>query len=295
MLIDSLLLMLPIIILAAGGYFLARRLSISEEVLVQIIIDFLMPMLVFYALYDGDVLALEAAKLAGSVTFIVGALLGITFLYSRLTKFDFKSLTPPVIFMNSGFLGIPLMSLWGGAKAMGYIVVYDQIQTIYIFSVGIFIVTGGFTLKGLKETVKSPILWAIALGFLFKGLQIPVPPSIIRTLQFGGDAAPPLAAFALGVALYGSKLHISRHLFFGIAARVVLGFLIALASVFLFNIQGTARTVVLVASSLPSAVFSSMLPLRYGVKADYAGTMVVVTTILGVFTIPLSFTLASLI
>ena len=76
---------------------------------------------------------------------------------------------------------------------------------------------------------------------------------------------------------------------------MVLGFLIALASVFIFNIQGTARTVVLVASSLPSAVFSSMLPLRYGVKADYAGTMVVVTTILGIFTIPLAFTLAAFV
>ena len=52
MLIDSLLLMLPIIILAAGGYFLARRFSVSEDSLVRIIIDFLMPMLVFYALYD---------------------------------------------------------------------------------------------------------------------------------------------------------------------------------------------------------------------------------------------------
>ena len=295
MLIDSILLMLPIIVLAAGGFFLSSRFSLSEDTLVKIIIDFLMPMLIFYALYTGDVQGSEVASLAGSATFVVGVLTLITLLYSRLFKYDFKSLTPPVIFMNSGFLGIPLMSLWGGAKAMGYIVVYDQIQTIYIFSVGILIVTGGFTLKGLKETAKSPILWAIALGFLFKGLQVPVPQPLIRVLQFGGDAAPPLAAFALGVALYGSKLHISRHLIFGIIARFVLGFLIALASTYIFNIQGTARTVVLVASSLPSAVFSSMLPLRYGVKADYAGTMVVVTTCLGVVTIPLAFTLAALI
>ena len=55
------------IILAAGGYLLARRLSISEDALVRIIIDFLMPMLVFYALYDGSVQAMEVARLAGSV------------------------------------------------------------------------------------------------------------------------------------------------------------------------------------------------------------------------------------
>ncbi|MGB4407146.1 MAG: hypothetical protein WBI82_09845 [Sphaerochaeta sp.] len=53
-----------------------------------------------------------------------------------------------------------------------------------------------------------------------------------------------------------------------------------------------SRSIVLVASALPYAVFTSVLPIRYGVRSDYAGTMVIVSTILGIITIPLSFLLA---
>ena len=101
MLIDSMLIMLPIIVLDAGGFFSASRFSVSEDMLVRIIIDFLMPMLIFYALYTGEVKGGEVASLAGSATFVVVVLTLFTLIYAKLLRYDFRSLTPPVIFMNS--------------------------------------------------------------------------------------------------------------------------------------------------------------------------------------------------
>jgi len=112
------------------------------------------------------------------------------------------------------------------------------------------------------------------------------------SLDFGGNAAPPLAALALGVSLGDLKFHFSRHLFAALFLRIIGGFLFGLAGCALFGLEGMSRTVVLVASSLPSAVFSSILPMRYGRKADFAGTMIVVSSILGILSIPLAFFLA---
>lgn len=298
MILQSFLLLLPILVLVLAGWLLSRLHELSGDTLVKAVTEVLMPMLIFNALAGSDIEFSLVADLAGVTTFVVAGSALIAWIYSRVADMEAREFIPPVIFMNSGFLGIPLMQLWGGLAAMNLVVIYDQIQTIYIFTLGLAIITGGIAgagkWTGLKEMVKAPIPWAIVLGFLFRfsGLTLPVP--VAATLEFGGTAAPPLAAFALGVALGGTRFHFSRHLFAALFLRFVGGFLLALAGCIIFGITGLSRTVVLVASALPSAVFTSVLPLRYGAKADFGGTMVVISTILGVITIPLSFWLAAL-
>ena len=49
------------------------------------------------------------------------------------------------------------------------------------------------------------------------------------------------------------------------------------------------------ASSLPSAVLSSVLPARYGVKPNLAAPIVLLTTVLGLLTIPAALYLAELL
>jgi len=177
---------------------------------------------------------------------------------------------------------------------MNYIVIYDQIQTFYIFTIGIVIVTGGFTLVGVREMIKSPLLWAIVAGFLFKHLEIPVSNNLIEALGYCGAGAPALATFALGCSLRKRRVVADIHLLSGLILRFVFGFLAGWAATVLLNITGMERIVVLVASSLPSAVFSVVLPLRYGVDARFAGSLILISSILSVFVIPIVFYLSSL-
>jgi predicted permease len=197
--------------------------------------------------------------------------------------------------MNSGFLGIPLMKLWGGLPAMNLIVVYDQIQTLFIFTLGILIVTGGFSARGARQMLRSPMLWAILAGFAFRFADIGLPHVLLQTLEFGGAGTPALAAFALGCSLAKTQMSLSIHLLAGFLMRVALGFLLGVAVSILLRMEDPGRTVVIVASSLPSAVFSFVLPARYGVKPNLAAPVVLITTVLGFLTIPLAFYLATLL
>ncbi len=294
MIINSFLILLPLIFLALGGYLLSRIYSLSEDTLIRIVTDFFMPALIFYSLYTSDINLTKTLKLLGVVSFVILFLFVLSFLYCRWFKLDFKAFSPPILFMNSGFIGIPLMKLWGGFAAMNYIVIYDQIQTFYIFTLGIIIVTGGFTLVGIREMVKSPLLWAIIAGFLFKHLQIPMPDNLIKAIGYCGAGAPALATFALGCSLNNRRVIADAHLLSGLIFRFVFGFLAGWIATAIFNINGMERTVILVASSLPSAVFSVVLPLRYGINARFAGSLILVSSILSVFIIPAVFFFASL-
>ena len=293
MIINSFLILLPLIFLALGGYLLSMFYSLSEDTLIRIVTDFFMPVLIFYSLYTSDINLTKTLKLLGVVSFVVVFLFVLSLFYCRLFKLNFKAFAPPILFMNSGFLGIPLMKLWGGFAAMNYIVIYDQIQTFYIFTLGIIIVTGGFTLVGVREMIKSPLLWAIVAGFLFKHLRIPVPGDLIEALGYCGAGAPALATFALGCSLGKRRIIADIHLLSGLIFRFVFGFLAGWIATAALNITGMERTIILVASSLPSAVFSVVLPLRYGINARFAGSLILASSILSIFVIPIIFYLSS--
>ncbi len=295
MIFNLLLIFLPLILLIIGGYVCSTLFVISEETLVRCVTDFFMPLLVFYSLYTSDITLTQTLKLGGAVSLVVLVLLFLAFVYCRRFKVDFKAFAPPIIFMNSGFLGIPLMQLWQGSEAMNIIVIYDQVQTFYIFTLGIVIVSGGFTFKGVAEMAKSPLLWAIILGFVFKYASVNLPVPLLKAIDYCGAGAPALAIFALGCSLSKRKIKADVHLVAGIILRTGFGFMVGLATVHIFGISGVARTVVIVGSSLPSAVFSVMLPLRYGVNAQFAGGMVLATTVLSIITIPLVFYFSELL
>ncbi len=285
----------PLFLSVAAGYFFRKWFSLSETTIVRILTDFSMPLLVFHSLYTARFPVREIADIAAAASIVVAVLLAAGLAYIAWRKLDIKAHIPPIIFINSGFLGIPLMKLWGGTSAMNVIVIYDQIQTMYIFTLGIFIVTGGFSLKGLREIARSPLVWAIVLGFLFSVMDLPVPGFLLSSFEFAGSAGPPLAAFALGASIAARKLVITPHLFAGLALRFAGGFAAGLLAAEILGLEGLTRTVVIVASSLPSAVFSFVLPERYGADPSHAGTMVLASTVLGIVFIPFAFYLAGVV
>jgi predicted permease len=267
--------------------------SISEMTLVRSVTDFFMPLLVFTSLYTSTIDLKQTLQIGGAVSFVLVFLLIASLIYCRMFNLDSRGFIPPIIFMNSGFLGIPLMDLWSGAEAMNQIVIYDQVQTFYIFTAGIFIVAGGFALSGLWEIIKTPLLWAIVLGFGLRYGSVEVPPALLKAMAYCGDGGPALATFALGCSLRERSVPLNPHLLSGLLLRFGLGFIAGALSVYVFDITGMARTVVVVASALPSAVFSVVLPLRYKVDARFAGGMVLLSTLLSIFALPVLFYLSA--
>lgn len=296
MFLQSFLLLLPLYLLIASGFTMGRFVKLSENTLIRILTDFFMPLLLFSSLYLSPISPREMIALTGSSMFVIILMFIAALLYISIFAPKQKTFISPVVFMNSGFLGIPLMQLWGGKEAMNIIIIFDQIQTIVIFTLGYMILEGGFSITGFKASIKSPILWAVIAGFLFNLLKVPLPESLIRSFSFAGSAATPIAGFVLGHSLSGRKKEkISIHVFAGIILRIVGGFLAGLAAVRLLSLTGTMKTVIIVASSLPAAVITYVLPARLGHDSSIPREIVIISTIIGVFTIPLSFYLAEVI
>lgn len=292
MITTSFLQMLPILLTILAGYLFSSTLSIKVEDLIKIVTDFLLPPMIFISLTQSTLTSAALADItkASFLTFLL--LLIVGFVWLKLIGEEIPAALPSLIFMNAGFLGIPLMKLWGGSEAMNLILVYDQVQNALMYSLGIFIITGGFTKRGLLFFLASPILWAIILGFIFTVANIPTPSSMVHALSFIGEAAAPMAGFALGLSIRRNTLTITPKLLGSIAVRFIGGYLVGLSVATLLGLEGVIRTVIIVTATLPSAMLTSLLPLRWGRNNQFASSMVVLTTLVSILTIPLAFALA---
>ena len=292
MIASSFVQMLPILLVVLGGYVLSGIYSIKVEDLVKIVSDFFMPALIFISLVQSDLSGSTIADIAKASSLVCILLFALALAWAKLFRKDIRSTVPPLVFMNSGFLGIPLMMLWGGMEAMNLILIYDQVQGIFMFTLGSLVITGGLSKKSLLSMLHSPILWAVLVGFGARLMALRIPVSLGNAFSFAGEAASPLAAFTLGVSIRNIRFSFSWSLIGALLLRFAGGYAIGYVAALVFGLSGMARTVVIVATALPSAVFTSVLPLRYNLPNQFAGTMVLTSTLLGILTIPLSFALA---
>jgi len=208
MLLTSFLQMLPILLVVLGGYLLSALYSLDVQDLVKVASDFFLPALIFISLTESNLTGQAIADMAKASALVCVLLFGAAILWAKLAKEDIRSTVPPLVFMNSGFLGIPLMKLWGGMEAMNLILIYDQVQSIFMFTLGILVITGGFSKKSIFSMLHSPVLWSVVLGFLFRLTPLSMPQSLVESFTFAGEAASPLAAFALGVSIRSIQFHV---------------------------------------------------------------------------------------
>lgn len=275
----------PVFLLAAIGFGWVRLgYEYSVEFVTRLAMTISVPCLIFVALMNAQVGSKELA-----VTFwaAVLAYLLVTvaiFVLVRLSRLESSTYLHPLIFGNTGNLGLPLALFAFGEDGLSLAVVIFAVMAVYSFSLGIWMVSGrGAGSKVLRE----PTLYGALLGalFLYNGWQTPV--WLTNTLQLAGQMAIPLMLITLGVALgrinarrFGRPLLLSL-------IKFAICTLVAFAVGFYFELDDVALAVLVLQMATPVAVTSYLLAAKYGADAETVAGLVVVSTLLSVSALPL--------
>ena len=98
-----------------------------------------------------------------------------------------------------------------------------------------------------------------------------------------------LVLMSLGIALTRLKVFSLKESIIGSIARLIFGPIIGFIIIIFFDLTGYAAGIILIQSSMPSAVLTYLVGSMYSPKkvVDEIASMIVVTTILSFITIPL--------
>lgn len=305
--------LLPLFLCVGAGALMARWRKLDPAPFVSAVMDVFMPALVFHALITATSDIGELVTAAGASVFNITLLVMLCVTARSILGARVGSLRQfalPVLFMNAGFLGIPLAQLAFGNEAVGRMVVFDQVQTLAIFTVGVWIAmplaqgggghgTGvsGILAESARAFLHEPLIYAILIGGGCRVAGWIMPDAPLSAIEFIGRAASPVALFSLGLRL-GAPLRASDdvspsaserrgRVAWIVLLRFVGGLACGLIVVTVLSLEGLTRQVVLTASTLPSAVFSYILAERYNADPDVAARAVFVSTVLSLAIIPL--------
>jgi len=197
---------------------------------------------------------------------------------------------------NTGFLGVPMLTLLLGPEAIGPVLMALAVDLIVFSSLIVILITGSregqLRLSTLRIVgmglLKNPMIVAITLGFLWSGLQIPIPVPANEFLAILGGAATPGALFAIGASLASKsaeRIEIAGWLTF--CKLVLHPLFVAFAALFLFGVDPYKAGVIIAAAALPVAGNVYMLAQHYGVAPQRVSAAILVSTAASIVTVSL--------
>ncbi len=274
----------PVFLLGAIGFaWVKLGFEYRVKFVTQLAMTLAVPCLIFTALMGTEIAPSALADLSlAAVTAYLVLSLG-AFVLVRLLRLEGRTYTAPLIFGNTGNLGLPLALFAFGETGLGYAVVVFAVMAVWSFTFGLWLVAGGGSpLKVLRE----PVVGATLLGalFLWQGWQTPL--FLTNALELIGQMAIPLMLITLGVAV--ARLTPGRT---GLAAALSLVKLVLCAALGwavgrAFGLEPTAFAVLVLQLATPVAVTSYLLAEKYGADAEAVAGLVVVSTLMSVAALP---------
>ncbi len=290
----------PVFGLVACGV-LAGRFGLvhqsSSHAINQFVYAFALPAMLFVAVYRGS---LEDILSGFFLLAVVAATLGTAvagYLVSRHVQRD-----PPAqstlralnaSFANTGYLGIPLVTLAYGERAALPAALATVATNIVSFAVAIVCLEifvnprRGAVRRALAGVARSPLIWPIALAVALVALEVRIPVPVERFAALLSAAAGPCALFAIG--LFVSQLSMRA----GIAASwpstalklVVHPLLMVLLALYLLPIDPFWAKIGVVCASLPLGATAFVLAQRYKLLEEETSTGAVLSTAASVLTV----------
>jgi len=274
---------IPVFTLIGIGFLFARWKKISLESITDFIVYLASPSLVFASLSSKPLFATDIMVILAGIGGIMGGVGFLVWIYSLLFRFRSRGFILPVLFLNAGNMGIPLALFAFGEPGLQRATICYVIMSTLQSSLGVYIVSGD---RGWKEIFRLPLIYATLLGLFVNVTQIQVPWPILEPIRLLGYSTIPLMLVSLGYRLNSMKSLTWGHSVAGSLIRIVGGFACAYLTVTLLGIHGINRQVLLLYGSLPSAVVNFVLTEKYRQDPELAASIIVMTTLLSLVTIP---------
>lgn len=283
--IDVLVIVAPVFVCAVVGYgWVALGRPYSRELITRLIHDIGAPCLVFSQLVSLEVTPeLLRTVATGALSIVIGTA-AVAAVLLRLARLPAHTYLPPLVFGNSGNMGMPLCLFAFGEPGLALASAYFATVALLHFTAGVWVWSGRLT---LLELLRTPLAYAVALAVCVLWLRLEVPVWVHSSTKLLGGITIPLMLLTLGAALHDLRLaSIPRSVALSVL-RLALGFAAGLAFAEGLGLTGVARGVVIIQASMPVAVFNFLFAERYHRSPESVASLVVLSTLIAFALLPL--------
>jgi malate permease and related proteins len=198
------------------------------------------------------------------------------------------------IFTNTGYIGFPILNAIYGAEAVMYGSIFNIFFTIFLWTYGIIIFKGKMERKELAKelfkALKNPSLIAVYIGITMMIFDFKLPGVISSSASSIGAMTGPMSMIVVGAMAY--NINVKEYIkdwtiYYGVVVKLMIIPTILWFISFLIKDRSIVSNSVIILASMPAAAMTSIFADSFDVQRDYAAVIVVTTTLLSIFTLPL--------
>ncbi|QOR40451.1 AEC family transporter [Billgrantia diversa] len=276
--------LLPVFLIAGCGTLYGRFRTPDIRSLNTLNMEIFVPMLVFAVLADRQAPLAEYAGLAlGAAVVVLGSGV-LLWPLVRLLELEPKTFLPPMMFNNSGNMGIPLLVLAFGEAALPAAVVVFIVEMLLHFSVGLYMLSPHTPLWRL---LRMPIVLASLAGLSVNLGGVPLPGWLLEALHMLGGVCIPLMLFALGVRMLDIDFGDWKTGLLGAVLCPLSGLLLAVPMILWLDLTGLQAAALWVFAALPPAVLNYLVAEQYRQEPHKVASLVLIGNLGSLIVMPI--------
>jgi len=246
--------------------------------------NFGLPAIIFYSLTTTNISFELFLRFSFYITLYVGFFAIIGLIILRILNKDIYRLLPPLILPNTGNMGMPLCLFAYGKIGLAIATAITAMILVFHFSLNILLASKKFSFKPLLNCIP---VYALLISLIFVYFKIPAPKFLENATFLIGYSTIFLVLMSLGVALSKLKVFSIKETIIYSLIRVIIGPIVGLVFVKIFNLSGVEAGVMFIQASMPSAVLTFLVSEIYSPKkiSNSIASTVALSTFLSFFTL----------
>lgn len=274
----------PVFSLVAVGFLYARfRRHTDMSSGNRLNLDVFLPALIFDTLSASDYQVTDYLWLTLAAAVVVLGSGLVAWPIARLLGYQWKTFLPPMMFNNSGNMGLPLLVLTFGPGALPAAVLMFTTENFLHFLLGPQMITQRWS---LAMVARNPMIIATLLGIGVSVSGIIIPDSIRLPIHMLGQISIPLLLFSLGVRMLSIDFDNWR---IGVAGAVVCplsGLIVGFGLLQLLPLEGDQASMLLLFCALPPAVLNFLVADQFNQEPQKVASIVLIANFASVMIIP---------
>lgn len=282
-----------LLLMSVGGLCFKLKLVSAEanKNITNIVLYIVSPMVIlnsFLSPFKKDkALLLGYAFLLAIISHVIAIAVSYIFLRKKSERLPIERFA--VIYSNCGFMAFPLIEALFGAEGIFFASAYITVFNLLSWTHGFLMISGKTDKKSIAKAFYSPVVISVAVGLIIYFIGIPVPNVLKETVRQLSLLNTPLAMLVTGINLAQSDIIAAFKKLRSYYIVLLKSLVIPLAAALLYSFLPLPKDIILInliATACPTAVTSVLFSDKCGKDYKYASSLVTITTVLSVITIP---------
>ena len=278
--ITMVMLQLQLIVLVAAGFFLSKKGTITaagRKCMSDVLINYILPC---------NIICSFQIEMTREILASCSTVLVLTCLVQAFYLLASRVLYPGC--SNAGFLGLPVVTGFYGAMGTLLTSVALIPQRVVMWSAGLSLFTHADGKDVIKKVITHPCIVAVYIGFALMFLGNPTLPAFLqKTLDCSSASMLCVSMLCIGgILAEAGRVQIDKTLIWYTFVRLLLIPLVVFLALSALHVEEMVVGTMVLLSGMPTGSMTAVLASKYDQDAAFASSMVCVTTVASIVTLP---------